>query len=345
MSLTLSLWRRATAEEPTLDDVEERPPIADAPYQVASTIAAKAATVLLWCCLVLSPVGAAAGVLALAQDGTAPVEVAPVRDQSNDRAIVGEFAQRVVLSWLTATQDHPDPLLELLTDVPASALSRDPFTAQDPTVAAIAETDGTWSVTVAVTVTDAREVTARRFFQVPVHLADGTVSALTLPAAVSPPPVVATASREYGALLGASSAPGETVSQFLTAYLTGAGNVSRYLTPGTTLVALVPAPYTTVRLVDLRGDTDLEPTITPVDGQRMRVLATATAQVTDTQSATVTYALTLTARAGRWEITAIDPTPAFTPQAPADQPAGTAPTPTGAGATTQPGPTPTPTTP
>lgn len=342
----LSLRRRPTADETTWDQSEDLPPIADAPHQVASTMAAKAATVLLWCCLILSPVGAAAGVLALTQTGTAPVQAAPVPDQSNDRAIVSEFAQRVVLTWLTATQDNPDPLLALLKDAPASALSRDPFTAHDPTVAAIAETDGTWSVTVAVTVTDAREVTARRFFQVPIHLADGTVTALTLPAPVSPPPVVATASRDYGALLGASSAPGETVAQFLTAYLTGAGNVSRYLTPGTTLTALDPAPYTTVRLVDLRGDTDVEPTITPADGQRMRVLATAAAEVTDTQSANVTYALTLTARAGRWEITAIDPTPAFTPQAPAGQPAGTAPTPTGVGATTtQPGTTPTPTTP
>jgi len=88
------------------------------------------------------------------------------------------------------------------------------------------------------------------------------------------------------------------------------------------------------------------PTITPADGQRMRVLATAAAEVTDTQSANVTYALTLAARAGRWEITAIDPTPAFTPQAPADQTAGTAPTPTEVGATTtQPGTTPAPTTP
>ena len=36
--------------------------------------------------------------------------------------------------------------------------------------------------------------------------------------------------------------------------LTGAGDVGRYLTPGVTLVALTPAPYTSVRLDDLRGD-------------------------------------------------------------------------------------------
>ena len=319
MSPTLSLRRRARSDDPPTGEQPDGdlPPIADAVHQSTSALAAKASTAGLLACLVLGPVGAAVGGLALVQGtGTTPTQSAPVMNQANDRAVVGEFAQRVVLTWLTSTQDSPDQLLGLVKSAQLSALSREAFTVKDPAVAGIAQSDGTWSVTVAATVTDARKNTARRFFQVPVRLNGSTVMALTLPAPVSPPQVASAPSSEYRSQLGAASASGQTVTQFLTAYLAGAGDVSRYLTPGVSMAALTPAPYTAVRLDDLRGDTEDLEAVTPKDGQRMRVLAYATASVTDKQTSSVAYALTLTARAGRWEITAIDPSPAFAHQAP-----------------------------
>jgi len=311
--MNLALRRRPKVDDMAVDEqlAADLPPIADGAHQTTSALAAKAATVGLMTCLVLGPVGAAAGVLALAQSGgpAQTVAAAPV-DQANTRAIVGEFAQRVVTTWLTATQDKPDALLALVKDAQVSGISSIPFTFADPTVARIVQVDDVWSVTVAATVTDARHSTVRRFYQVPIRLSGGSVTALMLPSPVSPPPVVTGSTMDYRQQWDATSLVGTTVGQFLAAYLAGSGDVSRYLTPGVSLAALTPAPYTAVRLDDLRTTVDVDPAATPVDGARIRVLALGTATVTEKQTSSVAYALTLTARAGRWEITAIDLAPA-----------------------------------
>lgn len=321
----LSLRRRPASVEADPDEEQvndERSPIATGAHQTSTHLAARAATIALLGCLALGPLGFVAGSLAFLQTGsTQSTPLAPVADLTSEQAVVGEFAQRVVLTWLTATQDSPDALLALVKDAQLSTLPRQAFVAKDVTVARIEQVDGTWSVTVATTVTDARKVTARRFFQVPVRIDAGTVSALSLPAPVSPPSVAPASTTAYREPLGSASPQGQTVAQFLAAYLTGAGDVDRYLTPGVTLAALSPAPYTSVRLDDLSADTSTEQAGAAQDGLRIRVLAAATAAVTPQQSASVTYALTLTARAGRWEITAIDPAPAYTPRAAAADPA------------------------
>jgi hypothetical protein len=100
------------------------------------------------------------------------------------------------------------------------------------------------------------------------------------------------------------------VGQFLNAYIAGSGDVTRYLTPGVVLTTLTPAPYTSVDLSEIRAEgSDQPPAVVPVDGTQIRVLALGTAVVTDQQTSNVAYALTLTARAGRWEISALDLVP------------------------------------
>lgn len=233
--------------------------------------------------------------------------------------MAGEYAQRVVLTWLTTPRAKPDPLLALVGDARVATLPELPFTAADSAVAGVTQSSGIWSVTVAVTVTDDRKITSRRFFQVPVLVAGGAVTALSLPAAVSAPIVGIPPRTGYRSQLSAGSAVGVTVTQFLAAYTAGAGDVSRYLTPGHSLAALSPAPYTAVRLTELRSDSDIAGDAVPRDQQRMRVMALASVTVTDRQVSTVAYALTLTSRAGRWEVAAIDPVPAVAPQGAAGQ--------------------------
>jgi hypothetical protein len=80
-------------------------------------------------------------------------------DDSNEQAMAGEFAQRVVLTWLAATREGPEDLLALVKDAQLAFLPEQPFTATDLTVARIEDADGVWSVTVAATVTDARDET------------------------------------------------------------------------------------------------------------------------------------------------------------------------------------------
>mgnify|MGYP000979016077 CR=1 FL=1 len=318
MSPTLSLRRDPKKTDLELDtdqsddvDVEDLPPIADGRHQTRSALGAKAATVGLLTCLVLGPVGAVAGGLAYlqsSQPSAAPVAAAV--DQSNERAIVGQFAQQVVVTWLTTTQDKADALTALIKDAQVSGLSQTAFKVEDPAVSGITSVDGTWSVIVAATVTDAHKTTARRYFQIPVRYDHGSVTALTLPAPVSPPLARVGSTTGYRIQVDLSTPLGQTVSQFLTAYIAGFGDVGRYLTPGFTLIPLTPAPYTSVRLSEIRAaDSDQPSATVPRDGSKTRVLALGTGLVTDQQTANVAYALTLTARAGRWEISAIDPTP------------------------------------
>ncbi len=313
------MWSRRTqgsdpevAEEPEGDTVDA-PPIATASQQLTATMATRAWSILLATCLILGPIGAAVGLYAVL---TRPPDAAaaPMPDEAaaDDRVVVGEFAVRVVVAWLTATQDRPGELLGLVHQAQPPTLPRTAFTVAAPSVSRIErDTDGNWSVTVSATVTDARRTTARRYYQVPIAEEGGTLTALTLPAPISGPAIGAASGSAYRTELAVSSAAGATVAQFLAAYLAGNGDVARYVTPGITLTALQPAPYSTIRLDELRTTTDdLDEKTGPADGQRIHVLATATATVNAQQSCTLTYALTLAGRGGRWEINAIDPTPA-----------------------------------
>jgi hypothetical protein len=89
-------------------------------------------------------------------------------------------------------------------------------------------------------------------------------------------------------------------------------------------VAVTPAPYVNVDVEELRSD--LTPTASPSDGDTLKVLATVSLLSPLDQQVTSTYTLTLTARASRWEVSAID----LAPQAVSDK-GSTTPTPTPSG--------------
>lgn len=319
---TLTLRRRPREEAvPEPDDPEvDRPPIATAQEQVVSSLAAKAATVLLMAALLCGPLGLAlAGLLAYTSTTPAPVAATPVQDMSGERAAAGEFAQRVVVAWLTTPRGQEDKLSALVQE-PTVTLPDVPFKASEPTVSSIAQVNGVWSVTVAVTVVDQRKQPMRQFFQLPVIVgAGGIVTALALPAPVSGPAVGAPPRLNYRFQVNPGGPVAQTAAQFLSAYIAGQGDVTRYVSPTTQIQPVTPPPYTAVQVTDLAGDTDLDTTGVPKDRARLRVLVGADASVTSKQQVSVTYALTLLARAGRWEVQAIDPAPALV-----DQPSGSA---------------------
>lgn len=316
-ALRLRRTARSGPGKPASDSAEELPPIAGATEQVRAKVAAKISTICLIGCLVTAPVGLLVAALALAQTARPlPVTQSTVVDRSNERAMVGEFAQRLVVAWLTATRDRSEQLTGLVPAAQSVSLSSAPFAAADPTVAAIRSVKGVWSVTVAVTVTDLRKSTARRFFRVPVTATDGALAALTLPSPVSAPPIESGPRLSYQEPVASSGPVASTAAQFLSAYLTGSGDVTRYLSPGIHLSAISPAPFTSVKVTDLRADLSIDTTAVPQDGTVLRILIGADASVTDKQGLAVAYALTLRARAGRWEVSAIDQAPSQPPDSP-----------------------------
>lgn len=317
--------RPVDGDQSEADPPEELPPIATALDQLRSTLAARALSAGLIGCLLLAPVAAGLSVYAVMTSTHAPV-APPAASESTtgEQAAVEEFAERVTVAWLTATRNQPEELLRLVPIARSQTLPERGFRVADPATANIQHISaGLWSVTVAATVTDDRRATVRRYYQLPVSFHAGTLTSLTLPGPVSPPSTGDPDKSEYRTELLSDGPVGVTAAGFLSAYLTSAGDVSRYVSPGNQLAAVRPAPFTTVRVAGLRTTAN-DDVAAPTDGQQIRVLVAATGTTTGEQTIAINYALTLAGRGGRWEIAAIDPAPVVpdpsssTPDLPSD---------------------------
>ena len=287
-----------------------------------SHLATRAITVVLWSALVSGPLALAlAALLLLSLAGPAPTNAAPAVDRAGERVAVQEFAQRFVVAWLQTPQGQEKQLASYVK-VPSLRLAEVPVTAQGPATADVRQVGpGLWTVTVGVNVTPAAAGTspaipARRYFQVPVRFAAGALVAAALPAPVAAPAVAEAPGLAYRQRASLAHPLATSVGEFLAALLTGAGEVTRYASPGTTVVAVTPAPYTAVVVTDVMVDRDLPADrVAPAPGDQRRVLVTARASSGVRQEISVQYALTLLARAGRWEVKAVDPAPMTVPSA------------------------------
>lgn len=161
---------------------------------------------------------------------------------------------------------------------------------------------GRWWVTVAAQYADA----SMRYFAVPVASSDdgGSFTVTEVPSVVAGPGRAEVTKSPYGVRVPEGELS-STVGQFLGAYLTGAGEVERYLAPGVKLSAVSPAPYSavTVRQVLALEETAAGEKV-PDDGITVRVLA----QVEARDAAgrwPLAYEMELTARSGRWDVVAL----------------------------------------
>ncbi|MFI8193988.1 conjugal transfer protein [Streptomyces sp. NPDC085946] len=161
-----------------------------------------------------------------------------------------------------------------------------------------------WTVTVAAQYADA----SVRYFAVPVAAGDGggSFTVTGAPGVVAGPGRAAVTKSPYGVTVPKGELS-STVGEFLGAYLTGAGEVERYLAPGVHLPAVSPAPY---RAVTVRQVLAVEEAAAgekvPGDGTTVRVLA----QVEARDAAgrwPLAYEMELTARSGRWDVAALGP--------------------------------------
>lgn len=87
--------------------------------------------------------------------------------------------------------------------------------------------------------------------------------------------------------------------------LAGSGDIGRYTSPGAKIAAVLPAPYESVRVEQAMIDDDIP---AAHDGATTSVFVRVQATQADS-TLRLEYLLTLTSRAQRWEITAIDGAP------------------------------------
>lgn len=163
-----------------------------------------------------------------------------------------------------------------------------------------------WSVMVAVTVIGKGAGAQRQYFRVPVlEGAGGVLTAMSGVAQVAAPSYGAQERTDYPVRVGPGPAR-DAVTGFLVALLTGTGEVSRYTAPGAPIAPIVPAPYRQVQVIDVASTT-------AVDGAaaatQARVLVSAAGRAGEVEIP-LAYAMTVTLRSGRWEISQLDATPA-----------------------------------
>lgn len=308
------LWRKRSKDVavPSDDDqgvAGEATMPASAAQVVTSTLTTKAIHVVLIACLVLGPVGAVLGWMGVTRRVPAAAAAQSVTQESPDRAIAGLYGAEAVTAWLTASRDNAEQSAAVLPGLQASDLPEVPFKVRDVVVGQVTATgSGVFSVTVGVTVTDATKTSIRRHYQIPVRVDAQGVSALTLPAFVAVPAAVPAGSSVYATRVDPKSDAAVAAGQFLTALLTGQGEVSRYVSPGVQIAPIRPAPFGQVNLDEVTATSEVPAAVT--DGSRLQLQVRVAGTVTTQQRLHSTYWLTLAGRGGRWEIASIDAAPA-----------------------------------
>ena len=268
----------------------------------------------------------AAGVVASASKTSSVV----VRDTAGPAG----FAQLYVAAYVEAgkgSEASLAPYYPLMRDISLEAKAGAQHADRLAVVRVRQVASGYWSVTVAARVTsagksstgsaqelgrdEATSVPVLRYFQVPVETAGGGYVASALPAEVAAPDTSGKAPQlDYGTPVPADThdAAVAAVGEFLSAYLTGGGELDRYLSPGTDLTAVSPAPYTKVTLTQLaeKGG-DFTANAPAAEGARRDLLVDVAVTGADGQVRPLSYALALKARAGRWEIAALNAAPSL----------------------------------
>ncbi|MGW2182697.1 conjugal transfer protein [Streptomyces sp. NPDC001732] len=299
--------------------------------------AANAVTVIrrtAWVLLVAGPVLAG---WALVSRPAVTAPAAPVRQEqpaAGQPAGPGGFAELFVSAYLTAGEGTEESLAPFLPNAREVSLTADPGVQRAQEVAAVkvrAVSAGYWSVTVAARVVSASAADGKktgpepggtgpvlRYFQIPVRAgAGGSLAAAALPAEVGTPLSGEAPSLAYGQSVPVRSTDpaAQTLTGFFAAYLAGSGELDRYLSPGTALTAVSPAPYGRVEVARFAEVGTNDPFGTdergvPVsDGERRQLLVDVTASDAGGQERPLTYAVTITARDGRWEIASVEGAP------------------------------------
>lgn len=246
--------------------------------------------------------------------------------QAVDTAGPGGFAALAVEAYLTAAEGDEERLAPYFPEAALEGGVSLPGEAETDAVERVAPVrvakagSGTWSVTVS-----ARLDGGVRYFQVPVaerRGQDGLVG-MALPGEVAAPKQAELVELDYGrpAPPRDGDPAAATLQAFFDAYLTGGGQLERYLSPGTSLHAVSPAPYARAEVTQfaLSGSDDAdegaEAEKPPADGQRQQLLVDVEAEAAKGVERPMTYALELAARDGRWEVAGLQPAPRTSSQA------------------------------
>lgn len=279
----------------------------------------------------------ALGLVAAGAMTPAPAEVkAPsVAQDTNAESQAGELARQLTIAWLEAERGDEKSIAEWV-DVPGSLPGEPLFRVSEPAVAAIeqvpaseifpkgspassaagpggrsASTDG-YSVLVSAWVAqrEGEAPMARRYFRVPVVFTPSGARAASVPAPAAAPAAGSKVEPDYPRSADRSHPMVVSSQQFLNAMLAGSGEISRYTSPGVVIDPIDPPIASAVDVETVATVEDLPPASeTVIDGQQAQVLLSVRLREDQQPGMSAQYALTMKARAGRWEVAAMDLAP------------------------------------
>ncbi|MFE5862144.1 conjugal transfer protein [Streptomyces virginiae] len=129
------------------------------------------------------------------------------------------------------------------------------------------------------------------------------------PAEVAAPDAAAVPAAQFTHRVPAGGALETSLGEFVRAYLGGGqnGGLERYLSPGLRLSAPKTAPYVRIEVTDVLADAEAAtaPAV-PADGTKARVRIRVSAEDKQGVRWPLTYRTEVTARAGRWEVSALE---------------------------------------
>jgi hypothetical protein len=257
--------------------------------RLSPTAAVRILQVVLWVLVATGPIAAlvVASQLSSLDDRLDSIAVRPAAEPATDTAGARGVAELFVASYVTAHDDSADGPWMVMRTVSLGTEDVAP---------------GYVAVTVAVDLSGP-DGPATWFYSVGVAETAGGWAATGLPALVAAPPrgeAPAVLLDESGGVdVGAGI---ETLLVgFLSAYLTGDGELTRYTSPTASIVSAQPPPFVQV---EIEAATAAEPTddLTPVS-----VLVQGTDFAGRTQF--LEYSLTVSQRDGRWEVSELLPAP------------------------------------
>lgn len=273
--------------------------------------------------LMLAIVGGASGLIALTRGNGPAQAVSPVEQTTAVSQQAGDYARGFVGAWLRASAKDYQQLTQYVSVENGDISDREPQRFRGLSVASV-ETKGSLSTVIVSTEIpapvdqdkakkaskkkdkDEPEVWETAWFQVNVHHQDGYFSAVGYPAPVPAPQAVKAPELAYGER--PSESIKETVATFFDAYLVGDGDVERIVHPDSDLSGVQTTPYTSVQVREVTTVENRREDGVPADGTQAKVQAQLKL-VSKTGARPATYALTLEARGGRWEVLTVDPAP------------------------------------
>ncbi|OIJ88174.1 conjugal transfer protein [Streptomyces sp. MUSC 14] len=265
--------------------------------------------VAVWTVIAAGPIALCVAIASTPTTVQAATEAKPTTVRTAAAADPGGYAQLFVSAWLRSSADDATTAQARLAqslapdvDLPTPAADAQSGPQSVTAVRSAQSGSGGWLVTVAAQYADG----SVRYYTVPVAAGrDGASFTVTgAPGVVAGPGRAAVPASPYG--VGVPDGDLSTaVGQFLAAYLTGAGEVDRFLAPGVNLPAVSPAPYTAVSVQQVSAvEQAAAAGQVPGDGTTVRVLAQVEARDSGGRWP-LAYELTLRARSGRWEIAAL----------------------------------------